>query len=486
MKKSSVFKGIIAVTVCAALGVGAAYAVNAANLKKMTSAVDIDTFYNGISVNGISLGGLNMEEAEQKLYSDINDTLKEKTIHLIGENKSFDIKYGDIDAKYNIDDTLLAAYNYGRNGDVKERYKIVSALEENPKDFEAQFTYNKELLKNKIDDIAVEIKVEPENSTMSRKDGKFIITDEKVGYSMDTDLVYKDVLKMVENIQEGDTELKVDVIQPKITKEDNEKATSLIGTYYTTFSGGNSGRNENLRVGCENINGTELAPGEIFSMNEELGPQTYENGYRDAAVIVNGKIEDGLAGGGCQITTTLYNAVILAELDIVERANHSLAVAYVPLGRDAAIAGDYKDLKFKNSTEYPVYIEAYLSGNKLIANVYGHEIHSPSREVRFDSVVNSVIPKPAEKVTTDPEKPTSYREVTYYGKEGRKVSTYKTVYENGKEISRELFNTSTYRATPDEVTVGSNEEAVQTLQQEQTEQDINNEEITNENSIFGN
>lgn len=256
---------------------------------------------------------------------------------------------------------------------------------------------------------------------------------------MDFDSTYNAAKAVIESLQPGTVEIKKNEIQPKITREENEKATSLIGTYYTTFSGNDYGRNRNLRVGCANINGTELAPGEIFSMNEGLGPQTYENGYRDAAVIVDGKIEDGLAGGVCQITSTLYNAVILAELKIVERSNHSLAVSYVPLGQDAAVAGDYKDLKFQNDTDYPVYIEAYISGNKLITNVYGHEIHSPSREVKFENIVVSVIQKPAEKVTEDPEKPKGYREVTYYGKQGKKVSTYKIVYENGQQISREYF-----------------------------------------------
>ena len=234
---------------------------------------------------------------------------------------------------------------------------------------------------------------------MTRQNGTFVITDEQVGYEMDTDSVYNDSKAVVDTMDSGNVEIKMKELQPKITRAENEKATSLIGSYYTTFTSGNAGRNENLRVGCANINGTELAPGDVFSMNVELGPQTYENGYRDAAVIVNGKIEDGLAGGVCQITSTLYNAVILAELQIVERSNHSLAVSYVPLGQDAAIAGDYKDIKFKNNTDYPVYIEAYISGNKLIANVYGHEIHDSSRQVKFENVVNSVIEKPAEKVT---------------------------------------------------------------------------------------
>lgn len=210
-------------------------------------------------------------------------------------------------------------------------------------------------------------------------------------------------------------------------------------------------------------------------MNKELGPQTYENGYRNAAVIVNGKLEDGLAGGVCQITTTLYNAVIFAELEVVERRNHSLAVGYVPLGRDAAIAGDYTDFKFRNDTDYPVYVEAYLDGGKLVCNVYGHEVHDAGREVEFEKVFVATVPKPPEKVTKDPELPEGTREVTYTGKTGSKVSTYKKVYQNGELISREWFSDSNYRATADEVTVGTKKvetPSVAAAPQEQTQDGV--------------
>ena len=484
-KNKNILKiAVIAVLVLSAAGVGA-YFYNKAMVKKMAQVVDIDTFYDGISVNNVPLGGLTQDEAKEKLSTDVNNVIREQIISLVDGENTYDIKYGDIDAKYNIDDTLLAAYNYGRNGELKDRYKQVTDLKDNPKDFEAQFTYNEELLKTKINEISAQVKVEPENSVMKRENGAFVISDEKIGYEMDFDSTYNATKAVIESLQPGTVEIKKNEIQPEITREENEKATSLIGTYYTTFSGNDYGRNENLRVGCANINGTELAPGEIFSMNEGLGPQTYENGYRDAAVIVDGKIEDGLAGGVCQITSTLYNAVILAELKIVERSNHSLAVSYVPLGQDAAVAGDYKDLKFQNDTDYPVYIEAYISGNKLITNVYGYEIHSPSREVKFENIVDSVIQKPAEKVTEDPEKPKGYREVTYYGKQGKKVSTYKIVYENGEQISREYFSSSTYRATPDEVTIGTKEEETEQANNTQTNT-TQQETAQGDGTLFGN
>ena len=192
-------------------------------------------------------------------------------------------------------------------------------------------------------------------------------------------------------------------------------------------------------------------------MNSLLGPQTAANGYKNAGVIENGKIVSAIAGGVCQVTTTVYNAAIFAELKIVERYNHSLMVGYVPLGRDAAVAGTYKNLRFQNDTDYPVRIEAYIDNYKVVCNIYGKEIHDAGHKVDFEKVWVATVNKPAEKITEDPNMYTDERVVTYTGKTGAKVDTYKLVYEDGKLVSREWFSSSTYSATADEVTVGTKE-----------------------------
>lgn len=449
--------GIVFVVIIAlvAVGVGVGVTAHRMKIKKMLDAINVETFYDGISVNKVALDGLTKEEASKKLSSDIDDALKTKIISISDGDKKWTVTYGDFDGKYNIDDTLLAAYNYGRTGTTEERYKMVTDLKSSGKDFEAQYTYDKSKIESKLKEIDSQLTVDAVDSTMKRENGKFVITDEQKGYKMDVDATLAKITALADAQQEGAVDVVGETVEPKVTREENEAATSLIGTYFTTFSSGNEGRNINLKVGCEKINGTEVKPNGVFSMNDALGPQDYAHGFRNAAVIVNGKVEDGIAGGVCQITSTLYNAVILAELNIVERSNHSVPVSYVPLGQDASVAGNYKDLKFRNSTGYPVYVEAYISGNKLIANVYGHETHDSARKVAFDNVLTATIPKPAEKVTEDPNLAEGTRNVTYNGKVGKKVDTYKIVYENGNQVSRELFSKSTYSAVADEVTVGT-------------------------------
>ncbi len=277
---------------------------------------------------------------------------------------------------------------------------------------------------------------------------------------MDLEGTMVNVDRVVESMVGGRAAIVADVTEPEVTYEDNEHVTDLIGSYSTKYTANDKNRNTNLVVGCKYLNGTIIAPGEVFSASEGLGEQTYERGYRDAGVYVNGKVEAGMGGGVCQITSTLYNAAIYAELEIVERHPHSMTVGYVPLGRDAAIAGNYKDLKIKNNTEYPIYLEAYASNGVLEVRLYGHEIHEAGRKVEFETVFEASIPKPDEIVKQDPEKPGGEREVTHTGRTGSKVSVNKKVFQNGKQVSKDWFSSSSYRAVADEVTVGTKKPAV--------------------------
>ena len=419
---------VIAV-VAVAVVIGGVYTIQKRNTKKMQLALNVNTIYPGITIEGVDVGGLSKADAFSKLEAEVNDALRQKQVTMTYGEESWGISFGAMGANYDLQAAVTEAYQLGRESEasLKERYAITTPLEREAKD-----------------------------ATMTRSGGAFQITDSVDGFTVHTDEAVNEVCALVEQAEEGTVALTGESTPVEVTREELESSTDLLGTFSTSYTGNDSlGRNINLIVGCEKINGTILAPGEVFSMNAGLGDQTYENGFRDAAVIVNGKIEDGIAGGVCQVTTTLYNAVVKAELEVVERSNHSLPVSYVPLGHDAAIAGDYIDFKFKNNTDYPVYLEAYAGGGQVVTKLYGHETRDPSRKVELDAEVDETIPKPAEKITEDPTKPEGYREVTYTGKVGYRVSTYLVVYENGKQISRERFNRSTYKAVADEVTIGT-------------------------------
>lgn len=424
----------------------------------MEAALNTNTIYPGITIQGVDVGGLTKSDAFTKLEAEVNGPLRQKQVTLTDGEGSWQISFGDMGASYQLEEAVSKAYQVARDSSLstKERYAQYEEMSLNGYPMEATLTYDKEKVRQQVETVTASLEKEAVDATMTRKNGAFQITDSQDGFTVHTDAAVEDVCALVEEAKEGTVTLTGESIPAQVTRTELEEATDLLGSFSTSYSGNDSlGRNINLIVGCEKINGTVLAPGEVFSMNAGLGDQTYENGFRDAAIIVNGKIEDGIAGGVCQVTTTLYNAVVQAELEVVERSNHSLAVSYVPMGHDAAIAGDYIDFKFKNNTDYPVYLEAYAGNGQVVTKLYGHETRDPSRQVKLDAEVVETIPKPAEKITEDPNQPEGYREVTYPGKVGYRVNTYKVVYENGKQISRELFNRSTYKAVADEVTVGT-------------------------------
>lgn len=423
--------------------------------EKMRETVNQDVIYQGISIAGEDVSGLSIVEAKARMEDKRDDSVGKEILTISHEERKWDIPFSSIDAEYNIEKAVEKAWEIGREGELKERYKIVKGLQKKGKNIPFSLAYDEEKLETELENVAKVLDIEAQDSEISRKNGSFVITQEKSGIAMDVEKTMKKTIDVLKTKKSGTVEAIVAVTLPKYTKAENQKITDLLGSYTTDYSLNAANRNENLRIGSNNVNGKILAPGEVFSMNVELGPQTYANGYKDAGVYVNGKVEQGVGGGVCQVTSTLYNAVIFAELQIVERSPHSMTVGYVPLGRDAAVAGNYKDLKFKNNTDSPVFIEMYAGGGKVVANIFGKDTRSSSRKVEFEKVYEGTVEKPAEKITEDPELPEGERVITSKGRTGCRVTTYKKVFEGGKLVSREKFSSSSYRAAADEVTVGT-------------------------------
>lgn len=450
--KKGIFVGLIILCLCFAGG----YFVYANNQnQKIKDFLTQKGIYAGITIDGIDVGGLSKEEAMELLTGTHGADAANQELVLYFEDEEWPCTFQEIGAEYQVKQAVDIAYNLGRTGTEKEKAKMASSLMKHGEEIPLEFTYDKIKLQDKLIEIGAEFEQDAQNSTLTRSGGKFVITKEAEGRKMNLEGTMLNVESVMESKKGGRAAIVADMTQPEITYEDNQYVTDLLGSYSTKYTAYDKNRNTNLEVGCNYLNGTMIAPGEVFSAMEGLGEQTYARGYRDAGVYVNGKVEAGMGGGVCQITTTLYNAAIYAELEIVERHPHSMTVGYVPLGRDAAVADTYKDLKIKNDTEYPVYLEASAANGVLKVNLYGHEIHDAGREVEFQTVYEGTIAKPDEIVTEDSEKPEGEREITHNGRTGAKVSVYKIVQENGKQVSKEWFSSSSYRAVADEVTVGT-------------------------------
>lgn len=245
---------------------------------------------------------------------------------------------------------------------------------------------------------------------------------------------------------------------PNITEDilRSKLFNTTLASYATTYSVSAVARASNVALAASKINGTIIKPGETFSYNDTIGDTTLENGYKVAPVYENGKTSQGVGGGICQVSSTLYSAVLYADLKVVQRRNHSLTVAYVPKGQDATVSYGAIDFKFANNTDYPIKIKASTSGGKLTVSIIGTK-RDVERTVQLRHEIISET-QPEIKETNDNTLPAGTRKVTSAGKTGYVIDTYKTVIENGQTISSGKITRSTYKSVPTEVAVGTKEE----------------------------
>jgi len=294
------------------------------------------------------------------------------------------------------------------------------------------------------------------------KDASYVMVDGKVEIEKDSakrEVSLSEIEEKIALLNDGkEIALTSKSILPEYTYEKlSEKLfTKELASYKSTYSTSAKGRAYNLSRAANSVNGTILMPGDVFSYNDTIGNPSLANGYKIAPVYANGKESTGVGGGVCQISSTLYSAVLYANLEIVERRNHSLTVAYVPKGQDATVAYGAVDFKFKNNTPYPIRIDAVASGGVCTVKIIGGAPDVDTTVKVINSVNQTISPTVTEII--DPTKPADYRKVTEKGKTGYKVSSVRVVYENGVEVKREQLTSSYYRMLPSEVTVGKKEE----------------------------
>ncbi|MBR3232053.1 MAG: VanW family protein, partial [Lachnospiraceae bacterium] len=233
------------------------------------------------------------------------------------------------------------------------------------------------------------------------------------------------------------------------------KIRDNIGSGETDAVGSNDERMKNIRNAMRLISDTMLYPGESFSTLEKPVPFTAENGYELAHSYEEGAVVDTYGGGICQVSTTLYQAVMAAELAVDERVNHSMIVSYVEPSMDAAISEEGgKDFVFTNNTDAPIYIKGYVAGTVLHFDIYGLETRPENRKVVYRSEVLSKESAP-DNFTEDPEKPVGYIRLDQDPHEGVAAEVYKEVYVDNVLESNDWYNASEYNMSPAKYTIGT-------------------------------
>ena len=395
-----------------------------------------------VLIHGMEVHGLSHDEALKELEIYGEDKLKNKKLTFVHEDSRWTYSMNDIGVAFHYEKAIKEALSFGRKGSVLDQVRDIKKMRENPVLVSLDHGFDRNLLNNHIEVIAGEIDKKAVPASIRRSGDSFVITPDRSGLKVDIEATLLKAENVLKNLSQQDIELMVEDKVPYPTTADLEKISMVIGEFSTSFNAGDYGRTSNLRRGAESIDGTLLLPGDVFSFNETTGPRVASAGYMEAPVILRGELVPGIGGGICQVSTTLYNAVVRAEMEVVERSNHSLPVSYVPKGQDATVAFGAIDFRFKNTREEPVYLESFVSGNHMYVKIHGDK--REDREILLYSQTTQVI-EPSVEVRHDTTMYMDEVKVEREAKTGYRVVTYKIVRENGMEVSREEFSREYYR-----------------------------------------
>ena len=440
------------------------------------SAAANNTIVKGVKIGDIDASGMTVAEAKEAVKNKVENVVTGEIVLTGANGKKVTVHGTDLGLSWSNPDVVKEAYAVGHEGNVVQRYKEGKDVEQSSRAFNIEYNIDDEALSTVIRKCSTEFNKDLETINLAEekekdKKGKKANREKALkegeseqatgikGYLVNID-ESKEILKdFIENSwAEDNTEVEIAVRTVDAFKNEEalQKMSDVLGTYTTSYKTSGAARCANVENGCAHLNGITLDPGEELSILDTITPFTEENGYYPAGSYLNGLVVESIGGGICQVSSTLYNAVLLAELDVIERHNHSMIVSYVEPSADAAIAqSGGKDFKFRNNTDSPIYIEGICTPDKHITfTIYGHDKRPAGRKVTYKSIILDKTPASEDKYMTDPS-----QALGYVGMQsahlGYKSQLCKVVEEDGVEAATKIINTSTYNMVPRIITVGT-------------------------------
>lgn len=395
-----------------------------------------------IFVNNFNILGTLIGKRDFNVDMTMNEETTKQTINDIGANLPGIL----IESSYSVEDNELIITR-GKEGVVISSDTLLSQVEEMLNDIHETENVIKIPVETKtpqeidVDKIHSEIYQEAQDAYYTKE--PFTVYPEVEGIDFDVEKAKE----MIASEVKDEYVIELIITKPKVTLEDigTEAFPDRLSTFSTRYDASDKDRTTNLVIACRKLNGKVIMPGETFSYNETLGPRTYAAGYRNGKIYSNGQVVDGLGGGICQISSTLYNAALMSDMEIVERRNHQFVTSYVDKGRDATVVYGATDFRFKNTRTYPIRLVASATGGVATVSVYGIKEADKEYTYSFRTDVISTIPYTT-KYVEDSSLATGKEVVTQNGTNGLVCKTYMTKMLNGKVISTELLSTDTYSA----------------------------------------
>ena len=372
----------------------------------------------------VSLNEEQLKTTLKDISSKLPNAIKEASYYI--ENDELIITRGIKGNAVDLDDTKTKLMDY--LNDINKKDGLINLK-----------VYEKEPDEINIDEIYKEVHTEAKDAYYTKD--PFQIFPEVNG----VDFNVEEAKELIKEVKDEYT-IKLNITKPNVTIDQigTEAFPDRLSIFTTRYDASNYNRTTNLKLASQKINGKVLMPGEVFSYNKVVGERTISAGYKDAAIYSGGKVVDGLGGGICQISSTLYNAALLANLEIVQRSNHSFVTSYIGEGRDATVVYGVIDFQFKNTRKYPIRIVASVQSGIATMEIYGIK-EDEEYDISFDTRTIATIPFSTEYIE-DSSLAEGEEVVEQRGHNGIQTETYITKSLNGKVVSKNLLSKDTYNA----------------------------------------
>ena len=433
------------------------------NFSQERRAMFTDRIYPGTFIDNVQVDGMTREEAVRAVNAVHEDRGRAFDIVVSVGNESWHVNSERVPVSRNTEEIVERAWANGRSNTaslgtgnmtpfqerVRKLSERVDSKDPHPATFATVQDYDHQALRNLTDGIVNYVNRDPVDSMVKSFDFNthtFTFTDDKPGARLDPDELYT---QMTDLLDDGVTQKEVRVVPEKILAEKTK--TEMMNNFglisaYTTQTTKDKNRNNNIQLSAQAISGRTVQPGEVFSFNEATGERTAAKGYKEAPAISGGQSKDEVGGGVCQTSSTLFNAVVRADLEIVERNPHAWPSSYIEKGFDATVNWPGLDFKFRNNTDDPIFIIAGYSNRKVTVNIYGMSL-GPGVKIDLESELVRTIPQPeGVNYVVNTDLAPGEQKKTVNGRKGYEVTTWKIWYQGNREIKREVLFKTTYKA----------------------------------------
>jgi len=414
-----------------------------------------EKFYDNTRINGIDVSGMSVAEAENVVLTNMLDNKKDIEIELSCKGKTWTLNGNDFEVYNKVQPVVAQMSKYGRDGNFFQNLSRSKKIKKEGKDFQVSYTCVLANINEKIDEIVAEVEKEARSASLvfqPENEDPFTLDAGQNAILVNRDKLFQEIDKALLIGTKAKIEIPIFEIEDNIDLNELKDSVVKRAEFVTSYEKSGKDRKNNIKKALASFNGMIVEPKQTVSFNQTTGPRTEDAGYSNAHIIVGGVYVDGVGGGVCQASTTLYNALLRADIDILSVNHHSLPASYVPLSLDAMVSGDYSDLVFQNNLESPIYIKTVCDDKNVKVEIYGQKFEE-GESVAVRSELVKILPHGGDKIVKD-QKGEYSNKILYkgeylrikYPREGYESKAYLQRFKDGELVDEKEIRHDFYQA----------------------------------------